>query len=44
MKYEDKRAKSSQSKKKIPLKNSLINVHKKFCGTTAQLGHRAPHC
>jgi hypothetical protein len=43
MKFEDKRAKS-QSKKKIPLKNSIINVHKNFCGTIAQLGHRAPHC
>ena len=44
MKFEDRRAKSSQSKKKIQLKNSIINVHKNFSGKTAQLGHRAPHC
>jgi hypothetical protein len=28
----------------MPLKNSITNVHKNFCGTTVQLGHRAPHC
>ena len=44
MKFEDRRAKVSQSKKKIPLKNSIINVHKNYSGKTAQLGQRAPHC